>query len=409
MITRLADDGSEVVLVGLGLDAARDDDWDLVEANPAMLPFSLLRSRWGQAGDQGRATAAMSGAETSLQSVPSSAMLTVGSANFQAAATEKLQTAALSLIRIDIRQRARIERFLEELRPRAIVLTQEGIQLPWLMAGRATGVPIFALQHGVLYRGHAGYPDQRHPKLLLPDRTFVYGDHERRVLVDELAYEPSEVEVSGSPRLDLDATAARPLDERTSVRKALGVADENRLLVVSTVHLRFFRRSHLAHMLERTLGGPLPNVHVVFKQHPGERDAGFYRELLDGLAAAGGYAPPPVSVVRDIDLMALLRAADAHLGLLSTVLTDAVSAGTHNLIATVDAHRDLIGYVPAGVAQPVNDVAGLLAQLDSPTPVDPARRAAFLADHFRPGSASARIVASIRAEVALRQADGVRA
>ena len=344
-----------------------------------------------------------------MRDIPSTTMLTIGSANLPAAATEKLRTAALTLIRIDIRQRARIERFLEELRPRAIVLTQEGIQLPWLMAGRATGVPIFALQHGVLYRGHAGYPDLRHPKLLLPDRTFVYGDYERRVLVDELAYEPSEVEVSGSPRLDLDATAARPLDERTSVRKALGVAEENRLLVVSTVHLRFFRRSHLAHMLERTLGGPLPNVHVVFKQHPGERDAGFYRELLDGLAAAGGYAPPPVSVVRDIDLMALLRAADAHLGLLSTVLTDAVSAGTHNLIATVDAHRDLIGYVPAGVAQPVNDVSGLLAQLNSPTPVDPARRAAFLADHFRPGSAGARIVASIRAEVALRQADGVRA
>ena len=63
-----------------------------------------------------------------------------------------------------------------------------------------------------------------------------------------------------------------------------------------------------------------------------------YSALLTGLATAGGYEPPPISVIRDIDLYRLLRAADAHLGMHSTVLTDAVVVGTPNLIATVDAH-----------------------------------------------------------------------
>ena len=98
------------------------------------------------------------------------------------------------------------------------------------------------------------------------------------------------------------------------------------MLVVSTVNLPFVRRSHcLTHMLESCLGGPLPGIHVVIKQHPGEGDEGPYRELLHGLAQAGGYAPPPISIAPEIDLYRLLRAADAHLGLHSTVLTDAVT------------------------------------------------------------------------------------
>jgi hypothetical protein len=168
------------------------------------------------------------------------------------------------------------------------------------------------------------------------------------------------------------------------------------MLVVSTVNLEFVRRSHLVHMIERVLGGPLPGIHVVFKQHPGERDDGPYRALLTGLARAGGYRPPPMTVVRDIDLYRLLRSADAHLGLHSTVLTDAVAAGTPNLIAIVEGHADLIGYVSAGVARPVSDVEGVRAAMSEPTLPDSAARRAFLDDQFRPGDASARIVDAIR-------------
>ena len=227
--------------------------------------------------------------------------------------------------------------------------------------------------------------------------------------------DPGEVIVSGSPRLDLDATTRRTTDdahaaaapsgpdreaERRAVRRELGVADGDRLLVVSTVHTPFIRRSHLVHMLEACLGGPLPGIHVVIKQHPGERDdEGPYRELLHGLARAGGYAPPAMSVVREIDLYRLLRAADAHLGLHSTVLTDAVMAGTDNLIARVEAGGNILGYVAAGVARPVTRVADVRAALDHPQPAHPAARQTFIDDHFRPGQASVRIAAAIAAEV----------
>jgi hypothetical protein len=101
---------------------------------------------------------------------------------------------------------------------------------------------------------------------------------------------------------------------------------------------------------------------------------------------------------REIDLYRLLRAADAH-SACSTVLTDAVMAGTDNLIARVEASGDLLGYVAAGVARPVTRVADVRAALDHPQPAHQAARQTFIEDHFRPGEASDRVVAAIASEV----------
>jgi len=304
------------------------------------------------------------------------------------------------VITLDVHELARAERLISDLRPQAILMSQEGNRTGWLRASAKAGVPSFAVQHGVLYRTHPGYPAVRHPALALPSTTFTYGEYSRRVLLAG-AYHDEEVEASGSPRLELEGGPGSTDSgwtreaERAEVRRELGIAESDRLLVVSTVNLEFVRRSHQAHMIERLIGGPLPGVHVVFKQHPAEGDEGPYRGLVVGLARAGGYDPPPVTVVRDIDLYRLLRSADAHLGLHSTVLTDAVAAGTPNLIAMVDGHADLLGYVAAGVARPVRSVDDVRAALERPVIPDPAVRQAFLDDHIRPGAASQRIFEGI--------------
>jgi hypothetical protein len=68
-----------------------------------------------------------------------------------------------------------------------------------------------------------------------------------------------------------------------------------------------------------------------------------------------------------------------------------VAAGTHNLLAVTLASGDLLGYVEAGVALPVRDGASFLAALDTPEAITATARQAFLAQHFEPGSASARL------------------
>jgi len=393
---RLDRSGRPAILVGMGLDHRDDAHWQAISSDRRLLPQSLLRTRWAMPSDRDRAEHAIQVCDSALQGA-AGVPLDVEGLDLAPRLLAEVRTIVGRVVRADVLQLARVERFLADIRPAGILLAQEGIRTPWLVAGSRLGIPVFAVQHGILYPTHPGYPDRRHPALVLPSRTFVFGPYERRVLLDG-AYRPDEVEVSGAPRHDLDAVPpdnlARAL-ERSAVREELGVASGDRLLVVSTLHLPFIQRSHFVHMLERLLGGPMPGVHVVFKQHPGERDEGPYRRFLEGLAEVGGYRPPPITVVRDYDLYRLLRAADAHLGLHSTVLTDAVVAGTLNLIAMVEPHGDLIGYVEAGVAVPVDSLAQVIAALEVPPTPDPARREAFLADHFLPGDAGARILASV--------------
>jgi hypothetical protein len=396
VIPRLADLGLDAVLVGMGLDHRKDADWAAVTADERLLPQFLLRTRWADTADPDRASVAAATCREAIAETRS-VELRVDGVDIAPALLDSLSETINRIVDADVNQLARVERLFAELEPRAVLLTQEGIRTPWLMAGHRAGVPMFAVQHGVLYQTHPGYPNRRHPALTLPTRTFVYGDYERRVLLAG-AYRDDEVQVSGSPRLDLDTAhdSRRPdTADRDAVRSELGVAPTDTMLVVSTVNLPFVRRSHLVHMIERLLGGPLPGVHLVFKQHPGERDEGPYRQLLAGLARAGGYELPPISVVRDVDLYRLLRAADAHLGLHSTVLTDAVAAGTPNLIALVEGHRDLLGYVAAGVARPVRSIDDLREALASPQPLDPRAREVFLDDHFRLGDTGRRIAQSI--------------
>ncbi len=413
MIPKLREAGFEPIVIGIGMSRKRDEDWAAVEDDDRLLPGYVLPSRWGRPEDDQRAAAATSSILAALAAMPT-VPLELDGLDIGPTFAAELRATLGRLIDSEVHQLARVERLIEELAPAALAHVAGGSP-DALADGRGAG-------GRADLRAPARRPLPDPPRLPRPTATRGWSCRHARsssattsdACWRGLPIDPGEVIVSGSPRLDLDATIGRTTDdalaaaapsgpdraaERRAVRAELGVADGDRMLVVSTVHMPFVRRSHLAHMLEACLGGPLPGVHVVIKQHPGERDEGPYRDLLHGLARAGGYAPPPISVVREIDLYRLLRAADAHLGLHSTVLTDAVMAGTDNLIARVEASGNLLGYVAAGVARPVTRVADVRAALDHPQPAHPAARQTFIEDHFRPGDASDRIVEVIASEV----------
>ena len=386
----------------LGVGPEDDTTWPSVEANPRCLPESALEAFWGRTDDVARARqdgAAVAAAVAALPLVP----MTASGVDVSGLVRDRLARIERRRLPKTLTLGRRAARMMADLQPAALLLINEYNRREYVVAARSTGIPSFAVQHGIIYPGHVGYVLRRTPGVVRPTRTFVFGDYEADVLRRHGGYSEDEVEVTGAPRIAFVAGGLQsPIDpeQRDDVRRRLGVAPGDRLLVISTTHEPMHRRFYWANCLDVLLDGPLPGVHLVFKQHPSERDDGGYQALVDGIARRAGIAAPPTTVVRDIDLYTLLRAADAHLGLFSTVLTDAVAAGTPNLVATTQARQDLLGYVEAGVAVPVSTTAELREALRGCTPASPAARLRFLDQHMRPGDAPARIRDAILAATA---------
>ena len=392
VIDRLVDDGVPVATLGLQLDHRRDTHWAHIEADPSLLPQSMFKGRWGRPEDD-----LLAAPDVDRMLAEDGPPLLVGGADLAPVVSATVGSFWTSRwLAAEARTVARAERMLRDLRPSVMFLDHEGGRTAYLVAARRLGVPIVVVQHGVVYPGNPEYCHPLLDGLVRADLTCVFGTYERDVLVGQGGFDPTTVLVTGSARSDPDHAAdpASPT-ERADVRRDLGVAEGDRTVVVSVAHNEVAGDLHSVNMVARMLGGPLPGVHVVFKLHPMERSEGRYRATLEGMAQAGGYDPPPISVVRDYDLFRLLRAADAHLGQYSTVLTDAILAGTPSMIAIGFAYSDMLGYVDAGVAVPVRSVDDVRAFIADPRPPSPADRARFLAGHFRPGDATGRIVAAI--------------
>jgi hypothetical protein len=391
----------EPILLEVGTDAADDRTWEGLRApgRERVLPGSVIGRAYATADDDAEAEVARRRVEARL--AEPFARLEVDGLDLGSWIVDGLRRYAAGGLASELRQARRIGRFLDRLRPAAMLMVNEYSRPEWLIAGARAGVPVVAVQHGIIHPSHPGYVLPSRDGLPLASRTHLFGDYEARLLTGSSVYRPDEIVVSGAPRLDLVPDVGSGTTARDALRATLGVTAGDRLVVFSSTSSAAVRATVIAAAFDTILDRPWPGVHLVVKLHPGEDDGAFYPLLIEGLARGRGFAPPPVTVVKAIDLYELLRASDAHLGVYSTVLTDAVAAGAPNLIITSLRGTDLLGYVAAGVAEPVACGADVMRVLDEPADTAlPVARAAFLADHFAPGPSSRRIADDLLARYA---------
>ena len=357
------------------------------------LPADLLARRFAAPDDAKRSADGLAAVLERLAQVREP--LDCGGVDLGPALVGEIRRTATGQIGGRLRDIARGRRLLRSLAPSAVLLVNEYGRSEWIGAARLEGIPSVAVQHGIIHRWHVGYRHRRRSaELPLPDRTCVFGDYERRLLVEHGVYRAEEVVVTGSPRLDVAPQRAEDREEvRIRVRSDLGIEPGARMLLVSTTSAEILRRFYVLPALAALFRQAHPGVHVVIKLHPGESDGDLYRRLFERLDADRGGDPTPLSIVKRADLYELLRAADAHLSSYSTVLTEAVAAGTPNLIAMTHASADLLGYVEAGVAVPVatgDDLDAALAAIDAGA-IHADAQTRFVADHYRPGLAAPRV------------------
>jgi hypothetical protein len=326
--TRFAADGQPVVSIGLALDLRLDADWQIIKPDPRLLPMSFVSKRSKLPADDAAIGAE---ARARILGTPELAVDVVG---FDLGSA--IRAIVADLWRWFEKQRHGMlwaERIMFELQPSALFTGWEGARTMWLGAARRLGVPSLAVQHGVIYPNNPDYYRPLHPGLVRPDVTCVYGSYERELLIEGGHYDPATVVVTGSPRVHPDdAPVDVSPDEGIDVRRELGVADTDRLLVVSAARNPVGDEMHSVSMVARLLDGPLPGIHVVVKLHPEEatgelRAAAGRPGCRRRLSAHPGQHHPRR---RPVPAAAGGRRA---LGQYSTVLTDAVLTGTPNMVA----------------------------------------------------------------------------
>jgi hypothetical protein len=286
------------------------------------------------------------------------------------------------------------------VRPVVVVLYAEssGWGRAALAAGRAAGVPAVAVQHGIVYRNYYSYvhdPDEGDcPR---PQRTAVFGEEARDLLVEMGHYAPRDLVVTGSPRLDEMQEAARGWDAAT-LRAELGLSGPEPLVVIAS-RFRGIRRTHqsigsaLASAL-RALEGL--GAHTVIKPHPAESEDDYARVIRE----AGVRRTRLVG--RDTDLLRLLHAADALVTVESLSAVEAVVLDRP--VVVLNAPTNLRSLVDAGVALavPLGDDPMSVLRLAL---FDETTRAALRAarQRYRPqvafgadGAATARILRLVR-------------
>jgi hypothetical protein len=392
VIARLLDQDVEAIQAIIGLYFFSDKDYAQIRREERAIPWGYVQRRWPP---RRGVTPSWPELMDRLNAIPKLPAVVDG-ADLGPAIHAHVSAQAWWL-RSQATSMESAEGLIASLRPSVLVTGWEAARTSWLGAARRAGVPIVAIQHGVIYPRTPDYVRPPDPAHVAADLTCLFGTYERDLLVEQAGYAPDAVLATGSPRATpRSVTEPAAPGERETIRALLGVADSDRLLVVSTARHSVGDEFHCMAMVGGLFDGPLPGVHVVFKLHPEEGISDRYPSLLRGLAVAGGYARPTTSVVRDVDLYALLRSADAHLGQYSTVLTDAVLTSTPNMIAVGHAWSDVIGYVDAGVATPVSTIDDVRAFMADPRPIDPAAREAFVRRHSLDGDATGRIAEAVR-------------
>jgi hypothetical protein len=246
----------------------------------------------------------------------------------------------------------------------AVVMTDENNTAhPFKLALRRAGVPLVAVQHGVIHEDHLSYvfPESAAPeRVVLCDKTCVYGDFYADILTRRSIYAANQVVATGQVQMDRREVVDREYGARTPRgerlrRSALSPGTDRLLFFTSQTYFR----SATGPALLRLLAQSSSRNHLVIRPHPLEQARPFWSDLIaaSDLEARVTLAPPGT-------LDEWLDACDVHISTTSTVLAEAVAFGRPNLVLDADGQGDWMETVEEGVAHSVSDFPSLDAAVD---------------------------------------------
>jgi hypothetical protein len=213
---------------------------------------------------------------------------------------------------------------------------------PMLDAFKELGITTIGVQHGTMSDLHPSFRFTKADLLLhpMPDKTIVWGDAWKHGLVEEGNYLPDSVVVCGQQRTDLIPTL------RSTRKSELmpGLIDEKPVLVFASQPQPDEALRHRAAFDVFKLTQRFPDLQVVVKLHPRERDERNYYEAIARQAGSTRHR-----IVSRVDLYQLISICDMLVTCFSTVGSETVYF-RKPLVVLDYLKQDLLGYVKRGVA-----------------------------------------------------------
>jgi hypothetical protein len=205
-------------------------------------------------------------------------------------------------------------------------------------AARENGVRVVEFQHGVVYQNHpgyswTGYARRYKDQMPLPDTLLLFGDHWKQELLRGGFWDPEQLVVTGSPRLE---------DYRS--RHA---AERDRNLLHLVVTTQNFATPGLVGFLGEflRLAGPVLPLRLTVKLHPREQDKSPYLSELGRFEnvqiLAGSESPSTFD---------LLQQADFHASICSTCHYEALGLGTPTVILPLESAERVHHLLESGCA-----------------------------------------------------------
>ena len=254
---------------------------------------------------------------------------------------------------------------IEREKPVLVALTYETgtLSRAIINACHEVGVPTMGMQHGAFSDMSEDYMRSpgNHLRCFVPDKTAVWGERFKKLMVEASAFSEDEVVVTGNPQMDFLVNAQSLIDKELIYRK-YGL-DPQRKLVLAAPGQTFGQTRHQAK--DRFFQGVVAAKKVlghyqwVFKTKPGAESRQYYQGLMKEQGERD------LILTKD-DLYPLLAVADIVITPPTTVAIEALIMGKPVIYVNFyDAEDYFPHLVEHEVVFPLREIGDLPQKIES--------------------------------------------
>ena len=262
-----------------------------------------------------------------------------------------LQTSNSNLFQ-DIFDMITADYIINKVKPECVFLTCEycGIHKQFVYIGNLRSVPVLVLQHGIITPTHYSYifDKEEKGKIILPDKTCVFGQYHYDLLTKNSIYEPEQVVVTGQPRYDVLYHAGKIYNKEKFLEN-YNINPNHKIILWTTQCHGLSEEENIKNFkaVFETMRN-LKDVILIIKQHPGE--GGKYRKMIEDHLNKYNLGINAVITPKSSDTYEQLFVCDLMITKNSTTAMEAVALNRPVIVLNLIGAPDVVDYVEQGVA-----------------------------------------------------------